>query len=134
MMKSNILDGKSILAVDDESDVLSVLEEEIMDACPNCTFVKATSYEQADKMLNSGSYDVVILDIMGVRGFELLETAVKKKLRPRKRRPPHSLKPSRRIPAAIPQRLIGGLSSQGSSCSLGISQSPVVTISWAIVK
>jgi hypothetical protein len=34
-MTKSILDGKNILAVDDEPDVLSVLEEEILGACPN---------------------------------------------------------------------------------------------------
>jgi CheY-like chemotaxis protein len=77
-MSNSILDGKKILAVDDEPDVLSVLEEEIKDACPNCTFEKATTYEDATKLLESNTYDVVVLDIMGVRGFDLLETAVKR--------------------------------------------------------
>jgi DNA-binding NtrC family response regulator len=77
-MSSNILDGKKILAVDDEKDVLTVLEEEIMDACPKCTFEKATTYEKAIKKLKESNYDVVILDIMGVRGFDLLEASVKK--------------------------------------------------------
>jgi DNA-binding NtrC family response regulator len=81
VMSNSILDGKKILAVDDEPDVLTVLEEEIMDACPNCKFEKATSYETAIKKLKDGAYDVVVLDIMGVRGFDLLETAVKKNLK-----------------------------------------------------
>lgn len=80
-MKESILDGKRILAVDDEPDVLKVLEEEIMDACPNCTFEKATTYEEAAKKLSSEDYDVVILDIMGVRGFDLLEMAVKRNMK-----------------------------------------------------
>lgn len=79
-MKESILNGKSILAVDDEPDVLEVLEEEIRGACPNCTFDKATSFEQASEKLASFTYDLVILDIMGVRGFDLLEQAVLKKL------------------------------------------------------
>jgi DNA-binding NtrC family response regulator len=77
-MSNSVLDGKKILAVDDEPDVLSVLEEEIMDACPTCKFEKATNYEDATKLLQSNSYDVVVLDIMGVRGFDLLDTAVKR--------------------------------------------------------
>jgi CheY-like chemotaxis protein len=77
-MKESVLDGKKILAVDDEPDVLTVLEEEIIEACPKCTFDKATTYESAVKKLESSNYDVVILDIMGVRGFDLLELAVKK--------------------------------------------------------
>jgi len=77
-MKESILDGKKILAVDDEPDVLTVLEEEITYACPKCTFDRATTYESAVKKLESSNYDVVVLDIMGVRGFDLLELAVKK--------------------------------------------------------
>ena len=80
-MAESILNGKKILAVDDEPDVLSVLEEEILEVCPTCKFDKAASYEEAVRMMNSNQYDLVILDIMGVRGFELLDTAVKRKLR-----------------------------------------------------
>ena len=81
MMKESVLNGKRILAVDDEPDVLAVLEGEIGDACPNCKIDKATSYEEAMKKIESQDYDVVILDIMGVRGFDLLDAAVKRKLR-----------------------------------------------------
>ena len=80
-MAESILKGKRILAVDDEPDVLAVLEEEIRAACPDCYFEKATTHDEATKKLNSQHYDVVILDIMGVRGFDLLDLAVSKKLR-----------------------------------------------------
>lgn len=79
-MKS-LLEGKSILAVDDEPDILGVLEEEIKDACQSCSFDKAVTYEQAMEKLKSNTYDIVILDIMGVRGFDLLEFGVKKGLK-----------------------------------------------------
>lgn len=79
-MAESILNGKKILAVDDEPDVLNVLEEEIMEACPACKFDKAITYEAAVRMMKSNKYDLVILDIMGVRGFELLDAAVKRKL------------------------------------------------------
>jgi len=75
-MEASLLKGKTILAVDYEPDVLQVLENEIRDACPDCTIEQATTYEQAAEMLRSKHYDVVILDIMGVRGFDLLEIAV----------------------------------------------------------
>ncbi len=39
-MTESFLKGKTILAVDDEADVLAVLEEEIKEACPNCIFDK----------------------------------------------------------------------------------------------
>ncbi len=80
-MKSSILDGKKILAVDDEPDVLNVLEEEIMRACPKCKVEKATTFEAAAKKLESQFYDVVILDIMGVRGFDLLDLAVSRHMK-----------------------------------------------------
>jgi CheY-like chemotaxis protein len=79
-MKKSILAGKRILAVDDEPDVLAILEEEILDACPDCAIDKATSFEEASEMLASHPYDLLILDIMGVRGFDILDQAVPKNL------------------------------------------------------
>jgi CheY-like chemotaxis protein len=75
-MTKSVLDGSRILAVDDEPDILTVLSEEILGACPDCRVHKATSYEQAVEKLDGNDYDVVILDIMGVRGFDLLQIAV----------------------------------------------------------
>ena len=80
-MKQSILDGKRILLVDDEPDVLSVLEEEIKMSCPSCQIDKATSYTGASKRLETETYDLVVLDIMGVQGFDLLEQAVKSNLK-----------------------------------------------------
>jgi CheY-like chemotaxis protein len=80
-MTESILNGKRILAVDDEPDVLATLEEEIIGVAPKCKFEKATTYEEASKKLESQNYDVVILDIMGVRGFDLLGLAVKRNFR-----------------------------------------------------
>ncbi len=77
----SILDDKKILAVDDEPDVLDVLEEEIRFSCSHCVFDKATNYDDAVKLLESRTYDLVVLDIMGVRGFDLLDIVVKKNLR-----------------------------------------------------
>jgi CheY-like chemotaxis protein len=74
----SILNNKRILAVDDEPDVLTVLEEEIMVAYPSAKVDKATTYEEAVERMASWTYDVVILDIMGVRGFDLLELAVRR--------------------------------------------------------
>ncbi len=80
-MATSILDGKRILAVDDEPDVLSLLEEEIKEAAPGCIYEKASTFEEASEKLKSNAYDIVILDIMGVRGFELLELAVSRNFR-----------------------------------------------------
>ena len=74
-MSSNILDGKRILAVDDEPDVLDTLED-LLDDYPGLIFDRATDYETGYHLLRSWTYDAVILDIMGVRGFDLLNAAV----------------------------------------------------------
>jgi len=66
-MKESILRGKRILAVDDEPDVLEVLREEILAACPSCQVDKAATFEQASQMLASYIYDLLILDIMGFK-------------------------------------------------------------------
>jgi CheY-like chemotaxis protein len=79
--KESILNGKRILAIDDEPDILTVLEEEILEASPGCEFDKATTYHKAAELLRTQNYDVVILDIMGVRGFDLLELAVSRDFR-----------------------------------------------------
>ena len=77
-MKESLLNSKRILAVDDEPDVLELIKEEILGAAPNCVLDTATTYEGALELMASWTYDLVILDIMGVRGFDLLGLAVKR--------------------------------------------------------
>jgi DNA-binding NtrC family response regulator len=72
----SILNGKKILIVDDEPDILAALEEEIRQACPDCSIDKAMDYDGAASFINNHQYDIVILDIMGVRGFDLLKIAI----------------------------------------------------------
>jgi DNA-binding NtrC family response regulator len=72
MSDQNPLKDKIILAVDDEPDVLETIEEEL----DMVLLHKATDYDTAIQYLLSYTYDVVILDIMGVNGFELLKTSV----------------------------------------------------------
>jgi DNA-binding NtrC family response regulator len=72
MAEKNPLKDKVILAVDDEPDVLETIEEEL----DMVLLHKATDYDTAIQYLLSYTYDVVILDIMGVNGFELLKTSV----------------------------------------------------------
>ena len=74
MAHSEIWQGKSVLAVDDEPDVLETIKEMLAE-CPGVTLHTATSFEEARQLLVSYTYDLVILDIMGVRGFELLRIA-----------------------------------------------------------
>jgi CheY-like chemotaxis protein len=77
-MSESVLNHKRILAVDDEADVLEVLKEEILSAAPKSIIDTAATYEDASALLAAWSYDLVILDIMGVRGFDLLERAAKR--------------------------------------------------------
>ena len=74
-MAESILNGKRILAVDDEPDVLETLEDMLVDI-PGLVLDTAGDYESGYELLRSWTYDVVILDIMGVRGFDLLNAAV----------------------------------------------------------
>jgi len=64
--------------VDDEPDVLTTIAEEIAEACPQCTLDKAGSYHEAVELMISWTYDLVVLDIMGVQGFDLLELAIRR--------------------------------------------------------
>lgn len=77
-MEKSPLKGKAILAVDDEPDVLDVLEDNLT-GC-GVKLDPATSYEEAREKIISLTYDLVVLDIMGVRGFDLLQLAVAKNL------------------------------------------------------
>ena len=76
MASDDILKGKKILAVDDEPDILDTLVE-MLDQCDVET---ASSFESAKELLETKVYDAAILDIMGVRGFDLLNIATKKKI------------------------------------------------------
>jgi DNA-binding response OmpR family regulator len=71
MDAAKFIRGKKILIVDDEPDVLSQLVE-LLDMCRIDT---ALSFDEGKKRLESEPYDIAILDIMGVDGFELLKVA-----------------------------------------------------------
>ena len=70
------LKGKKILIVDDEPDVLETLGE-LLDMCE---IDSARNFETAERLLKENSYDAAILDIMGVKGYDLLQLARGKEL------------------------------------------------------
>ncbi len=72
--REKTLEGKKILIVDDERDVLETLE----DLLSTCRLVKATTFEEGKHELESQDFDLAILDIMGVNGYKLLEIAKKR--------------------------------------------------------
>ncbi len=76
MTDQGILFGKKLLAVDDEEDVLEVIQEQLT----ACELITAKDYHSARKLLLEGRYDLAVLDIMGVRGFDLLEIATQRKI------------------------------------------------------
>jgi DNA-binding NtrC family response regulator len=71
MAETELIDGKRILLVDDEPDVLDTLE----DLLPMCETVKASNFNEAKDLMETKYFDMTILDIMGVEGFQLLEIA-----------------------------------------------------------
>jgi len=71
-----IIRGKRVLVVDDEQDVLDTLVE-LLSICKLDT---ALSFEEGKRLLESNDYDIAILDIMGVKGFDLLEVATGRKI------------------------------------------------------
>ena len=69
-----ILKEKKLLIVDDEQDILETLEE-LLDMC---IIDSAPDFEAAKKFLGKENYDAAILDIMGVKGYDLLQITTQK--------------------------------------------------------
>jgi DNA-binding NtrC family response regulator len=74
MSEKSLLEGKRVLIVDDEKDVLDSLEQLLF----MCEVAKATDFESAKALLESRDFDIAVLDIMGVNGYGLLDLAQKK--------------------------------------------------------
>jgi CheY-like chemotaxis protein len=72
MTAESLLKNKLILVVDDEPDVLEVVAE-VLDIA---IIHKARDYDTAMEYLLMYAYDIVVLDIMGVKGFDLLRASV----------------------------------------------------------
>ena len=69
MADKNLLEGKRILIVDDEPDVLDTLA----DLLAEFDVERAASFDEASEKLKTENFDIAILDIMGVDGYKLLE-------------------------------------------------------------
>lgn len=65
----DVLKGKRVLVVDDELDVCRFIEFEL----PECEVDIAVSAGEAREHFGRARYDLVIVDVMGVDGFELLK-------------------------------------------------------------
>lgn len=75
-MDGQILQGKRILVVDDEPDVLDTVVEVLAAS----QVVTAETFDEARALIAAESFDLVILDIMGVNGFALLDACRVKRL------------------------------------------------------
>ena len=71
MANQSIPESAKVLVVDDEPDILESIEE----ALEHWDVDTAADYETAEQMLRNKAYDIVVLDIMGVNGYELLAIA-----------------------------------------------------------
>ena len=76
MTPEGALKGKRILAVDDEPDVLDLIKEQLDDS----EVVTAGDFARAKMLIETETFDLIILDIMGVNGFELLKASSARKL------------------------------------------------------
>ncbi|MBW1774533.1 MAG: response regulator [Deltaproteobacteria bacterium] len=76
MDTNKLLQGKWLLIVDDEQDILDMLIE-LLETCKIDT---ASTFEEGKKLLETNRYDLAVLDIMGVKGFDLLEVANQQKI------------------------------------------------------
>jgi DNA-binding NtrC family response regulator len=75
-VESKLLDGKRVLVVDDEPDVL----ETLVQLLSMCDVRKASTFEGAKELLEKEEFDIAVLDIMGVDGYKLLEISRKRNL------------------------------------------------------
>jgi CheY-like chemotaxis protein len=71
-----VLKGKWILVVDDEEDILQMIYEFL----EMCKIDTASTYEEGQALLEKNQYHAAILDIMGVRGYDLLDIATRRKI------------------------------------------------------
>lgn len=76
MATKGLLEGKRLLIVDDEPDVL----ETLVDLLPMCDVVTASTFNEAKNLLETHYFDMAILDIMGVQGYELLKISNEKRV------------------------------------------------------
>jgi DNA-binding NtrC family response regulator len=76
MDPKKFLKSKKVLIVDDEKDILDLLVELLS----MCKIDTALTFEEAKNLLENNYYDIAVLDIMGVKGYDLLAIANEKKV------------------------------------------------------
>lgn len=66
------LEGKKILIVDDDPDILETLTD-MLDMCVTDT---AENFETAASLLERNTYDMTVLDVMGVKAISKTNSAL----------------------------------------------------------
>jgi hypothetical protein len=61
-MKRNGMMNKRILGVSERIDILSAMEEMILEICPNCLFDKVTTLKKAQRLMMLFNYNLLFLD------------------------------------------------------------------------
>ncbi len=74
MSEKNLIDQKRVLIVDDEEDILEALK----DLLSMCDIKQAKTFEEGKRLLIEEDFDLAVLDIMGVKGYDLLDIANEK--------------------------------------------------------
>ncbi len=72
----DLLKDQRILVMDDEPDVLETIKELL----GNSLIDTANNFDEAKQLIASNAYDAAILDIMGVRGYDILKMTTQKKI------------------------------------------------------
>jgi CheY-like chemotaxis protein/nucleotide-binding universal stress UspA family protein len=72
----DLLKGRKILVVDDEPDIIETIDE-LLDMC---NIESAATFDEAKSAIEKNNYDLAILDIMGVNGYDVLALARKKQI------------------------------------------------------
>ena len=66
-----ILKGQRVLVIDDERDLCELVSDELADQ--QVEVDTASTYDEARRKLSAGRYDAAIVDLMGVRGHDVLK-------------------------------------------------------------
>jgi CheY-like chemotaxis protein len=108
----NVLAEKKILLVDDDRVVCQLLVEDITRS--GCSVETAHTFDAARAALEKNAYDAAVIDVMGVRGFDLVTEYARKVpcivLTARARRPEDLLRAQRAGAALyVPKLDIGRL-------------------------
>ncbi|MBN1106250.1 MAG: response regulator [Deltaproteobacteria bacterium] len=76
MVETGLINGKKVLIVDDEPDILETAKEFLR----MCKVVTASSFQEAKDLLETQHFDIAVLDIMGVDGYALLNICNQNKI------------------------------------------------------